>query len=297
MATYRTLARVLITEGKLAEREGRMADAARSYLDCLRLGTDVPRGGDLIHGLVGIAIEAIGLSAMSKAVDPMDAATAQATARAMLRLEQQAPGAADVLQAEKESGTESMVQTFRQGINWRQFSPPGGVSGASEAVQGVFYLIKLGFTPKKRLLDNYRSYMDALIANARKPFYAASTLPPPPSDPLSDMMLSAFSPALWRWTQRAVNWRVLELRLAARAYAARHGVPPPSADALVPTYLPAVPRDPCANKPLVYRVQGNRPLIYSRGPDGDDDRGLDLGWQAQPGSNGDIVSMGRRSAR
>ena len=52
LADYRELARVLVTEGKLAEREGRYHDAIRSYLDCLRLGVDVPRGGTLIHGLV-----------------------------------------------------------------------------------------------------------------------------------------------------------------------------------------------------------------------------------------------------
>src|SRR5437016_1761878 len=43
-ARYRALARVLVTEGTLAEREGRLGDAARSYLDCLRLGVDIPRG-------------------------------------------------------------------------------------------------------------------------------------------------------------------------------------------------------------------------------------------------------------
>ncbi len=51
-------------------------------LDCLRLGVDLPRGGLLIHGLVGMAIQAIGLKAMEEAVDGLDGPTAAAGAMA-----------------------------------------------------------------------------------------------------------------------------------------------------------------------------------------------------------------------
>jgi hypothetical protein len=78
MTTYRELARVLLTEGRLAEREGRPADAVRSYLDCLRLGVDVPRGGPVIHGLVGLAVQSIGLSGMQGVVDQLDGPSAAA---------------------------------------------------------------------------------------------------------------------------------------------------------------------------------------------------------------------------
>jgi hypothetical protein len=44
-AEFRALGQVLVAEGKLAEREGRMPSAVRSYLDCLRLGVDVPQAG------------------------------------------------------------------------------------------------------------------------------------------------------------------------------------------------------------------------------------------------------------
>ena len=42
---------------------------------------------------------------------------------------------------------------------------------------------------------------------------------------------------------------------------------------------------------MVYRRQGSRAAIYSRGPDGDDDGGKDLGLKAQPGSDGDFASL------
>jgi hypothetical protein len=46
-------------EGELAEREGRTNDAARVYLDGIRFGQEVCRGGLVIDRLVGIACEAM----------------------------------------------------------------------------------------------------------------------------------------------------------------------------------------------------------------------------------------------
>jgi hypothetical protein len=75
--------------------------------------------------------------------------------------------------------------------------------------------------------------------------------------------------------------RMVAVSLAAQLYRADHnGAWPPSLDALVPQYLPHVPRDPLApdDKPLGYvLVKGglpgdsDRPLVYSVGANGRDD--------------------------
>jgi hypothetical protein len=68
--------------------------------------------------------------------------------------------------------------------------------------------------------------------------------------------------------------------LAVHLYRADHGGAwPASLDALAPRYLPAVPRDVYASgEPLRYRILahvlpdgGDRPIVYSIGPDGVDD--------------------------
>lgn len=53
LTNFRRLAGLLIEEGKLAEAQGRLQDAADSYLDCLRLGCEVPQGGSLRHAMAG----------------------------------------------------------------------------------------------------------------------------------------------------------------------------------------------------------------------------------------------------
>ena len=60
LAKLKPLARLLAEEGRLAEIEGRYAAAAQSYLETIRFGNEMSRGGFIIIRLVGIACEAIG---------------------------------------------------------------------------------------------------------------------------------------------------------------------------------------------------------------------------------------------
>jgi hypothetical protein len=57
---FKALARLLSAEGRLAELEHRRADAARSYVDAIRLGSEMSRGGLMMNRLVGIACQMIG---------------------------------------------------------------------------------------------------------------------------------------------------------------------------------------------------------------------------------------------
>lgn len=60
LISLKSLARVLSAEGRLAEMENRPADAARSYVDAIRLGSAMSHGGLMINRLVGIACEGVG---------------------------------------------------------------------------------------------------------------------------------------------------------------------------------------------------------------------------------------------
>jgi hypothetical protein len=292
LANYRELARVLATEGKLAEREGRYRDAMRSYLDCLRLGVNVPRGGDLSYGLVGEAIEDIGLKQVQAVAGRLDGPTAAAAAREMALLDAHAPGLAEALTNEKDTMTANLLQTLGQARGWQQFTGMA-YTGSSGAPTGADMLLALRFSfyPKRVMFDHIRGYMDALAADARRPYYARTAPPPLPTDPLSQIVLPVFTSSRLVWAKRDAQWRIAELRLATQAYERAHGAPLPSLEALAPAYLPAAPQDPFAPKPMVYHSTGGGARLYSRGPDGKDDGGKDLGRDAQPGMSGDIASM------
>jgi hypothetical protein len=72
LPNLRSVARLLGAEGRLAEMEKRPADAARSYVDAIRLGNEMSRGGMVIHRLVGIACEGIGNTLLVKLLPQLD---------------------------------------------------------------------------------------------------------------------------------------------------------------------------------------------------------------------------------
>lgn len=57
----RQLGEALVAEGRLAEMEGRTSDAVESYLATIRLGGAGSRGGLVVHWLVGLVVERMGV--------------------------------------------------------------------------------------------------------------------------------------------------------------------------------------------------------------------------------------------
>jgi hypothetical protein len=94
----------------------------------------------------------------------------------------------------------------------------------------------------------------------------------------SEVARPSWDPAGVRWVDRAVESETLrELALTAIAlkrYELRHGKPAPNLAALVPEFLPELPRDYMDGKPLRYRLNADGSfLLYSVGQDGQDDGG------------------------
>ncbi|MCW3054955.1 MAG: hypothetical protein JWN14_4125 [Chthonomonadales bacterium] len=70
---------------------------------------------------------------------------------------------------------------------------------------------------------------------------------------------------------------MLLIALELHAYRLEHGRYPASLAELVPTYLSKIPEDPFALKgSFVYRLQGEKYLLYSIGPDGTDNDGIPI---------------------
>lgn len=66
------VAQLLSAEGRLAEMEERLVDAARIHLENVRYGQVSANGGLIIDKLVGIAVENIGMAGLERVVDKLD---------------------------------------------------------------------------------------------------------------------------------------------------------------------------------------------------------------------------------
>ena len=75
------------------------------------------------------------------------------------------------------------------------------------------------------------------------------------------------------YTQHEARANLLIADLAVRIYRTEHGRLPETLSVLVPDYVTTVPDDPLGDGPLVYRVTNDGYLLYSFGPDRDNDDG------------------------
>jgi hypothetical protein len=100
-AAKRPLVLALRAEGKLAELEGRPADAARSYLTAVRLGHALGRGGLGSDALLGNAVAGIGVSGLRDVRKTLPPEEQGAVIRALRSLEAQREPAADVVNRDR----------------------------------------------------------------------------------------------------------------------------------------------------------------------------------------------------
>ncbi|MBP90203.1 MAG: hypothetical protein CMJ64_26425 [Planctomycetaceae bacterium] len=84
--------------------------------------------------------------------------------------------------------------------------------------------------------------------------------------------------------------RLLIVELALRAFTLEHESPPRQLSDLVPEYLPRLIHDPYDNAPLRYGSDDRTAIVYSVGPDMDDDNAKGLTWnEFSSGDDGDVV--------
>jgi len=90
---------------------------------------------------------------------------------------------------------------------------------------------------------------------------------------ISEIMLPSAISVNNAWNRATVYDDLAGLSLALGAYRAKHGEYPPSLDALVPQYVDALPQDLYTEEPYRYRRTEEGCVIYSVGPNGQDNQG------------------------
>jgi hypothetical protein len=95
------LALLLAAEGRLREMENRPADAALSYVEAIRFGNAMSRGGFLITRLVGIVCEGIGYAPLAKLAPKLNPDEARAILTDLDKLDAGRVTWAEVQQSER----------------------------------------------------------------------------------------------------------------------------------------------------------------------------------------------------
>jgi hypothetical protein len=102
LSALKRLALGFVAEGRLAENENRVNEAAGFYLDTIRLGNQSAHGGVVIDQMVGLAFEAFGVANLQKIVGRLNADTCRETANELELLDSQRQTWTQVMQQESD---------------------------------------------------------------------------------------------------------------------------------------------------------------------------------------------------
>ena len=102
LARLKALANALKAEGQLAEMEGRTNDALRTYLEVVRFGHQVGRGGYIMDQRVAFACQSIGASALQLLVKGLDARDCRAAIQELTALEEKRETTDETMRREKD---------------------------------------------------------------------------------------------------------------------------------------------------------------------------------------------------
>lgn len=138
LGSMKALAQSLSAEGKLATLEHRNADAARAYLDAMKLGHEAARGGPLIDGLVRIAIEAIGSAGLQSVATNLNAAECREVNAALETLSKKEESFQDVMQNEKDWVRRNFSIYHRTAGGFMHLLNIGGMKQAMQKAESKF---------------------------------------------------------------------------------------------------------------------------------------------------------------
>ena len=282
-AKFRGMARLLSLQGQTRAGRGDWSGAAESYLDAIRMGEDIPHRSVLIGELVGIACQAIGRRPLWSAVDHLTAAQSRAAGTRLASIMDRHFLYADTLQEEKWFGQSALLEMF---TNTKQHNiavtvgDPGTEQG-NGAAQSLSSFLYLAYS-KSRIMGNYTTYMDKSSELARQSYGLHLPAPSMPTDPINRSLLPVFAETQLKDVESETQNGLLLIVLALHTFRLEHGRYPASLQKLSPAYLKKLPEDPFAVQgTFKYKLQGKSYLLYSVGPDGNDDGGTPIDDVAQ----------------
>ncbi|MEZ6243014.1 MAG: hypothetical protein R3B57_08225 [Phycisphaerales bacterium] len=292
----RALARALKAQFLLSVRRGDPIAAARAHEHVLAIARTLSYDPTLISRLVVYALLALadGMVQDAFASESLDADTIRALLNNEQRRRSLAPHAM-MLEGERLLTLDTIAITHSDDGAGSGYALPTEMSlltGSAFAANAPSprNIPGLGLPRKRATVQLANEYFDACVARASLA----------PRDRVDDAdwkrlleriddskLLSAILSTIGTAQQfdDAATCRSagMRLRLAIELYRARHAEPPPSLDALLPTYLDAIPQDPFAHDAsFIYRPlpepdeHGRVYLLYSVGADGQDDACAEL---------------------
>jgi hypothetical protein len=315
VSEMRRLATALVADGRWAASQkdaSRFVSDIEALLGMARHLTAKP--SPLVYNLVGIGITDLALRELDQV---LRTAPEWLSDRDLARIAHLLAGpkvAADLLDltVERYFFYDMVQRTFTDDGNGDGRLTPAGIErlnrlggslysarddkGSNGMVYAVSGAAPVFFAGRRETLALYDRIMDLTEANYRVPSHRADwsavdrlieevkgSLPNMARYPVLQMMLPSLSRAQLSAERVLASRDAIQIAVACELFRRKTGGNPKKLQDLVPDLLPSLPMDPVNGQPLLLADRDGKPVIYSRGSDGDDDHGTPPTAQS-PGS-------------
>ena len=284
---FRDLARVMTMEAQYCAAHSDYRTAFDDYVTVLDFASESSRGGVIVAGLVGFAIEKMAAGSLRESL-----AWGGAGAEDYRLLIEQM----QMLDADPHTAWEVMVTEAGLVNSWVERELEAGVDLRELLLTGSPDLDEeLNNVSDQQLESMLRTTLEedyqALADYSALPYYEAQTVDAAAllsENPLTELVLPAMTsiPAQEARTRAEVRGTILAA--AVELYGVANNTYPASLGDLVPNYLSALPEDPFSGESFGYGLTESGYVLYSVGPDMQDDGGLPLDADQE----GDILVHG-----
>ncbi|MGC4043585.1 MAG: hypothetical protein QM758_07245 [Armatimonas sp.] len=282
----RDQAYMLIIAGETYADSGNLPEASRCILDAIELGVTIPHGGGIMPFLWGTACENMGMAALNRLLEKLDAKTARAAADRLARIEQKRTPFPEILYQENHGLHHEMEKLFTQSplTAWRNIGTNYyGVSTFTSALLGETGGGNPSLADKARLvglqtLVTYQGpgptitklddWMHTLAEQSKLPWGPQRpALKEPNGNVLAQFIGPVFTWTEFKDVQARTNLVLVKTKLRLRATFLETGC--------YPAKLENLPSDPFSptRSPLKYRSDGQTFTLWSVGPDAADNGG------------------------
>ncbi len=237
-------------------------------------------------------------------VPELDAGSARAAARRVERLLAELPDFGTVWERQQAGYLGRLTRLMERRPHWRHYLldvdlPDGDTFLLGQQLEeSVKQLARVELLTREQVIDEYLRYFDRCARHVGEPHDPRGTPIPMPFEEYGGRQRAMFENSRFDHLMTRAALGQLAVALALQAWRAEHGDPPPGLSALVPEYLSEVPADPFTPRRTLGYRPGRQPVVYSVGPDGEDDGGRPVREylreephraQVQVDSSGDFV--------
>jgi peroxiredoxin len=319
----RGLGNALAAHAMLRLGEGKHDDAWQDLLACHRFGSLVGRGGTLIEGLIGVAIDGLAAKADLAYLEAIqtDPKRIEGCVRDLQKLPPP-PQITDKLNlGERFSLLDTILMVDRHGIEYLEGLVDGQTKDSNplKAVLVEQIVSGIDWDPALRRANEWYDRMAAaargqdrsarekewgqiesdlkgLRAKIQEPEQLAQLLSGDSKNRgklLGDIIICLMIPAIHKvqgaFDKMKQTHDNLHVAFALARYHCDHGRYPKNLDELAPKYLDRIPQDIFSGKPLIYRPTENGYMLYSVGVNGKDDGGR--GYDDEPQGDDLVIRM------